>query len=115
MDSQIPQHTIFPFSGGVNVRAREGWEFHKGNRYNFLRAVEGEGAWSDKNSQSSGVVRLSGSQSHWSILKASADRDSGQCEVRLGRATAQGHSELHAVLQLGLTAFIHELPCTCSL
>lgn len=67
----------FRFPAGVTVKAREGWEFPKGNKYNFLRGVEGQGAWLDKNAQSRGVLALAGAKAHWWILKASADRDSG--------------------------------------
>jgi hypothetical protein len=67
----------FRFPAGVNVNAREGSELPIGNKYNFLRAVEGQDAWLDKNSQASGSVQLGHASAHWWILRSSADRDSG--------------------------------------
>jgi hypothetical protein len=67
----------FRFPAGLNVRAREGWELPQGNKHNFLRAVEGQGTWLDKNAQSRGTARLSSAFAHWWIVRANADRDSG--------------------------------------
>jgi len=65
------------FAPGVKVSAREGWDLPRGDRHNFLRTVEGQGVWLEKNAEASGSVRLTGASGHWWILKASADRDSG--------------------------------------
>jgi hypothetical protein len=67
----------FRFPTGLTVRAREGWELPQGNKYNFLRAVEGQGVWLDKNAQASGTLPLSNAIAHWWIVRANADRDSG--------------------------------------
>lgn len=67
----------FRFPEGVKVRAREGWELPQGDKHNFLREVEGQGVWLDKNSSEKGVVDLSGAKAHWWIIKSEADVDSG--------------------------------------
>ena len=68
----------FRFPEGIVVKAREGWEQPRSDsRHNFLRVVEGQGAWLDKNCQFSGIVNLSGAKAHWWIISAGIDRDSG--------------------------------------
>lgn len=68
----------FRFPDGVKVQAREGWENPRDDaRHNFLRAVEGQGPWLDRNAESKGTVALSGAIAHWWILKDAVDRDSG--------------------------------------
>jgi hypothetical protein len=68
----------FRFPEGVTVRAREGWELPRSDsKHNFLRVVEGQGRWLDKNSSSRGLVTLTGAKAHWWILKADVDTDSG--------------------------------------
>jgi hypothetical protein len=68
----------FRFPDGVTVRAREGWEnSREDSRHNFLRSVEGQGAWLDKNCASRGTVDLSNSRALWWILNPNVDRDSG--------------------------------------
>lgn len=68
----------FKFPEGVTVRAREGWEIPRTDkRHNFLRVVEGQGAWLDRHAIHRGQVALSGATSHWWILKADVDADSG--------------------------------------
>ena len=67
----------FRFPQGVVVRAREGWEQPRGGGYNFLREVDGQGAWLDTNAQSSGVVPLTAAKAHWWIIKPDVDRNSG--------------------------------------
>jgi hypothetical protein len=68
----------FRFPPGVRVSAREGWELPRSDsRHNFLRVVEGQGTWLDKNCESKGTVELSGARAHWWILKEEIDKDSG--------------------------------------
>lgn len=68
----------FRFPKSVTVRAREGWELPRADsRHNFLRIVEGQGVWLDKNCESKGIVELSDSRAHWWILKDDVDKDSG--------------------------------------
>lgn len=67
----------FRFPEGVTVRSREGWELTRGDKHNFLRVVDGQGTWLDKNSESKGVVELTGARAHWWILKVDVDSDSG--------------------------------------
>jgi hypothetical protein len=49
---------FFRFPKNVTVRSREGWELPRGDKHNFLRVVEGQGAWLDANCASSGTVEL---------------------------------------------------------
>lgn len=68
----------FRFPRGVQIKAREGWENPRTDtRHNFLRVVEGQGTWLDKNAESKGTVRLTGANAHWWILREEVDRDSG--------------------------------------
>jgi hypothetical protein len=68
----------FRFPKGVEVKAREGLNYPRSDsRHNFLRVVEGQGAWLDKNAESRGTVALSDATAHWWILKEDVDRDSG--------------------------------------
>lgn len=67
----------FRFPDHVKLKSREGFELPEGNRHNFLRTVEGQGPWLDRNSEAKGVVALGGAAAHWWILRATADRDSG--------------------------------------
>jgi len=68
----------FRFPNGLIVHAREGWEVPRyDTRHNFLRVVEGQGVWLDRNCTSSGTVDLIGARAHWWILKAEIDKDSG--------------------------------------
>lgn len=68
----------FRFPKGAVVMAREGWDIPRSDtRHNFLRIVEGQGTWLDKNCESSGVVNLSGARAHWWIIKPETDKDSG--------------------------------------
>src|SRR6266568_4321705 len=68
----------FRFPEGVVVKAREGWELPRSDtRHNFLRVVEGQGAWLDKTCGASGVVNLTGATAHWWIIKPEIDKDSG--------------------------------------
>ncbi len=62
----------------VIVKAREGWDLPRSDsRHNFLRVVDGQGKWLDKNNESYGTVDLTGARAHWWILKSDVDRDSG--------------------------------------
>ena len=68
----------FRFPEGIKVQAREGWENPRDDaRHNFLRSVEGQGPWLDRNAEAKGTVPLSGATAHWWILKDAVDRDSG--------------------------------------
>jgi len=69
----------FRFPEGVTVKAREGWEKQdrSDTRHNFLRDVDGQGVWLDKNCQSKGSVELADAHAHWWILKEEIDTDSG--------------------------------------
>jgi hypothetical protein len=67
----------FRFPPNVRVKAREGYERPQGNRHNFLRTVEGQGPWLDRNSDARGSVALGGAIAHWWILRETSDRDSG--------------------------------------
>jgi hypothetical protein len=68
----------FRFPNGLTVRAREGWEnAREDSRHNFMRVVDGQGAWLDKHSESRGVVDLQGATAYWWILQEGKDTDSG--------------------------------------
>jgi hypothetical protein len=68
----------FHFPSGIKVQAREGWENPRTDtKHNFLRAVEGQGPWLDRNAESKGSVHLNGATAYWWILKDEVDRDSG--------------------------------------
>ena len=69
---------FFRFPANVTVRAREGWELPRSNsKHNFLRVVEGQERWLDKNADTKGVVTLSDAEVLWWILGEGVDRDSG--------------------------------------
>jgi hypothetical protein len=65
------------FPTGVTVRAREGWEIPRPDSHNFLRIIEGQGAWLDRKAVSKGAVELTAAKAHWWILSETADKDSG--------------------------------------
>src|SRR5690606_23802669 len=68
----------FKFPDGIKVQAREGWENPRTDTtHNFLRAIEGQGPWLNRNAESRGAVPLAGALAHWWILKETVDRDSG--------------------------------------
>jgi hypothetical protein len=67
----------FRFPPAVKVRAREGWEIPRPDTHNFLRVVEGQGAWLDKKAVAKGAVQLASAKAHWWILSETADKDSG--------------------------------------
>jgi hypothetical protein len=68
----------FRFPKEITVKACEGWELpREDTRHNFLRVVDGQGAWLDDNSESKGHVELANGRSYWWILKDKVDRDSG--------------------------------------
>lgn len=90
----------FRFPKGIVVKAREGWELPRtDSRHNFLRVVEGQGAWLDKNCKSSGVVDLLGAKAHWWIIKSDIDKDSGHVAPG-GHTAALYQNELYE-LQAG--------------
>ncbi len=85
----------FRFPKGVHVRAREGWDLPRtDSRHNFLRTVEGQGVWLDKNAESLGRVSLSEATAHWWILKEEIDRNSGHIAPG-GHAAALFQNELY--------------------
>jgi hypothetical protein len=68
----------FRFPTGIKVQAREGWENPRDDtKHNFLRVVEGQGPWLDRNADCKGSVRLTDATAHWWILREAVDRDSG--------------------------------------
>jgi hypothetical protein len=87
----------FRFPGGVIVKSREGWDLPRGDSYNFLRQVEGQGAWLDRNSESSGSLALTGATAHWWIIKDSVDRNSGHVAPG-GHMAALFQSELYELM-----------------
>lgn len=88
----------FRFPDGVQVKAREGWEVPQtDSRHNFLRAVEGQGAWLDKNAESKGQVALSDATAHWWILREDIDRDSGHSAPG-GHVAALFQNELYEMM-----------------
>ena len=65
----------FRFPQGVTVRAREGWAKPRDNsRHNFLRVVDGQGAWLDAHAQSSGVVALTDAVARWWLLSPDVEK-----------------------------------------
>jgi hypothetical protein len=88
----------FRFPEGVRVRSREGWELPRSDtRHNFLRVVEGQGAWLDKNCEYKGSVELTQARAHWWILKPSIDKDSGHFAPG-GHIAALYHNELYEMM-----------------
>ncbi len=86
---------FFRFPAGITAKAREGWEVPRDDsRHNFLRQVTGQGPWMEKNSQSSGTVKLSNATAYWWILKADVDSDSGHTAPG-GHMAALYHDELY--------------------
>ena len=88
----------FRFPEGVRVRSREGWELPRSDtRHNFLRVVEGQGAWLDKNCEDKGSVELTQARAHWWILKPSIDKDFGHFAPG-GHIAALYHNELYEMM-----------------
>jgi hypothetical protein len=76
----------FQFPNGIVVRAREGWEVPRDNtKHNFLRVVEGQKEWLEKNASKSGTTNLTDATVRWWILKPDVDRSSH------GRFATGGH------------------------
>lgn len=67
----------FRFPKNVHVKAREGFDLPEGSRHNFVRTVEGQGPWLDRNSEAKGSVSLGGATAHWWILRGTSDRAFG--------------------------------------
>jgi hypothetical protein len=60
----------FRFPEGVEVRAREGWEYPRSNTdTNVLRRITGQQAYLGAHAEASGIVDLETAQAHWWILK----------------------------------------------
>lgn len=88
----------FRFPDGVQVKAREGWEVPRTDtRHNFLRVVEGQGAWLDKNAEANGTVALSDATAYWWILREDTDRDSGHSAPG-GHMAALFQNELYEMM-----------------
>lgn len=87
----------FRFPAGVTVKAREGWDLPRGDKHNFLRQVEGQGEWLDKNCQTSGKLRLSTAQAHWWIVREDVDRNSGHVAPG-GHIAALFQNELYEMM-----------------
>lgn len=88
----------FRFPEGVQVKAREGWELPRtDSRHNFLRAVEGQGVWLDKNAESKGQVALADATAYWWILREDTDRDSGHSAPG-GHVAALFQNELYEMM-----------------
>src|SRR5262245_52363942 len=67
------------------------------SRHNFLRIVEGQGSWLDKNCQASGSRDLTGARAHWWILKQDIDKDSGHVAPG-GHIAALYQNELYEMM-----------------
>ncbi|MFL5846717.1 MAG: hypothetical protein ACJ762_18700 [Solirubrobacteraceae bacterium] len=77
----------FRFPKGITVKAREGWKEPRTNKdVNLLRTVIGQEAYLEKNSDTSGNVRLSNATAHWWILK-----DGPAISQNSGRLASSGH------------------------
>jgi hypothetical protein len=88
----------FKFPHGVAVSAREGWEQPRADsRHNFLRKIEGQGHWLEKNSETRGTVDIQGARIHWWILRAEVDKDSGHVAPG-GHVAALYQNELYEML-----------------
>jgi len=60
----------FRFPDGVTVKAREGWQFPRGNTdNNTLRTLTGQKMYLDKHAESQGKKELTGATAWWWILK----------------------------------------------
>lgn len=88
----------FHFPPGIVVRSREGWELPRtDSRHNFLRQVEGQGSWLQKNRESNGTVELNGATAYWWIVKSDVDRDAGHV-APVGHVAALYQKELYELL-----------------
>jgi hypothetical protein len=69
----------FRFPEGVKISAQEGHALPSNSKHNFLRTVDGQGAWLNRYSTDRGVVRLDDTcaKVHWWIIDENADTDSG--------------------------------------
>lgn len=60
----------FRFPEGIEVRARQGWEYPRSNKdTNVLRGVQGQEQYLNAHSEASGLVELTGAKAHWWVLK----------------------------------------------
>lgn len=54
----------------IRVQAREGCQYDPSDtRHNFLRRIEGQGAWLDRNAEAKGQTALNNATAHWWILR----------------------------------------------
>jgi hypothetical protein len=88
----------FRFPPNIQVKAREGWDLPRlDTRHNFLRLVEGQQVWLDKNCAARGEVPVGGARVHWWILRDDVDRDSGHFAPG-GHIAALFQNELYEML-----------------
>ena len=94
----MQEHSLFSVSKrDRSSRTRGLGKLASGFRHNFLRIVEGQGSWLDKNSESSGLVDLTGARAHWWILKENVDKDSGHVAPG-GHIAALYQNELYEMM-----------------
>ena len=90
----------FEFPEGIEVKARQGWEYPRSNKdTNVLRRVTGQREYLDKHSTARGVVPLSTAKVHWWVLKdePAITQNSGYV-ASSGHAAALYQSELYEML-----------------
>jgi hypothetical protein len=87
----------FNFPPGVTVHAREGWENPRTDKHNFLRVVEGQGAWLEKSCEAKGTINLTNARAYWWILKEDIDKDSGH-NAPGGHVAALYQNELYEMV-----------------
>lgn len=91
---------FFRFPDGADVRVHEGWNLPDGDKHNFLRRVTGLENWLDENTESKGMVELTGAKVHWWILRADVDRNSGHTPTP-GLVGALWQDELYDLVAAG--------------
>lgn len=78
----------FSFPDGIEVRAREGWEYERSDSdRNLLRRVTGQEEYLDAHAEASGTVPLQDASAHWWILK-----DEKALSQNSGSFASAGHS-----------------------
>jgi hypothetical protein len=77
----------FRFPDGVEVRAREGWEYPRSNTdTNVLRRITGQQEYLDAHAEAGGTRSLSTARAHWWIL-----RDESALSQNSGFIASNGH------------------------
>lgn len=87
----------FQFPEGINVKAREGWEYARNDhKHNLLRHITGQGPYLKQHSAVTGELKLNGAVAHWWILKEdhSLSSNSGYIEAN-GHIAALYQKELY--------------------